>query len=58
VIGRFLLSEARSNRFRTDPLVVFLDEAHQFLGRTVGDDYASIKLDSLASSPRKAENMG
>ncbi|WP_218647340.1 hypothetical protein [Sphingobium lactosutens] len=38
VIGRFLLSEARAGTFRNAPLVVFLDEAHQFLGRTVGDD--------------------
>ncbi|GHD00101.1 ATP-binding protein [Novosphingobium pokkalii] len=58
VIGRFLLSEARANRFRTDPLVVFLDEAHQFLGRTVGDDYASIKLDSFGIIAKEGRKYG
>lgn len=58
VIGRFLLSEARANAFRTEPLVVFLDEAHQFLGRTVGDEYASVKLDAFGIIAKEGRKYG
>ncbi len=58
VIGRFLLTEARSGTFRTAPLVVFLDEAHQFLGRTVGDDYASVKLDAFGIIAKEGRKYG
>lgn len=47
IIGRHLLRLARDFAFRKNPLVVFLDEAHQFLGRTIGDDYASVRLDAF-----------
>ncbi|MBB3877805.1 ATP-binding protein [Sphingomonas pseudosanguinis] len=58
VIGRFLLTEARSGTFRAAPLVVFLDEAHQFLGRTVGDDYASVKLDAFGIIAKEGRKYG
>ncbi|CAP54904.1 ATP-binding protein [Gluconacetobacter diazotrophicus] len=58
VIGRFLLAEARSGAFRTSPLVVFLDEAHQFLGRSVGDDYGSVKLDSFGLIAKEGRKYG
>lgn len=58
VIGRFLLTEARANLFRLAPLVVFLDEAHQFLGRTVGDDYASVKLDAFGIIAKEGRKYG
>ncbi|WP_144378033.1 ATP-binding protein [Mesorhizobium amorphae] len=58
VIGRFLLGEARSGVFRSAPLVVFLDEAHQFLGRSVGDDYASVKLDAFGIIAKEGRKYG
>lgn len=58
VIGRFLLAEARAGTFREAPLVVFLDEAHQFLGRTVGDDYASVKLDAFGIIAKEGRKYG
>lgn len=58
VIGRFLLAEARSGVFRTAPLVVFLDEAHQFLGRSVGDDYGSVMLDSFGLIAKEGRKYG
>lgn len=58
VIGRFLLSEARADAFRMSPLVVFLDEAHQFLGRSVGDDYGSVKLDSFGLIAKEGRKYG
>lgn len=58
VIGRFLLAEARAGVFRASPLVVFLDEAHQFLGRSVGDDYGSVKLDSFGLIAKEGRKYG
>jgi hypothetical protein len=58
VIGRFLLSEARVGRFREAPMVVFLDEAHQFLGRTIGDEYASVKLDAFGIVAKEGRKYG
>ncbi|MEI9814360.1 MAG: DUF87 domain-containing protein [Acidobacteriota bacterium] len=37
-IGRHLLSRARDGAFRSAPMVVFLDEAHQFLDKHLGDE--------------------
>ena len=47
VIGRFMLSKARDGCFKDRPLIVVLDEAHQFLGRTIGDEYSSARLESF-----------
>jgi hypothetical protein len=58
IIGRFLLGAARAGTFRDDPLVVFLDEAHQFLGRTIGDDYASVRLDSFGLIAKEGRKYG
>lgn len=58
VIGRFLLAEARAGAFRTSPLVVFLDEAHQFLGRSVGDEHSTVKLDSFGLIAKEGRKYG
>lgn len=47
-IGRYLLELARKNHFRRQPLLVVLDEAHQFLNKTLGDDSFAYPLDSFA----------
>lgn len=46
-IGRHLLSEARRGRFKQMPLVVMLDEAHQFLDKSLGDENSRYPLDSF-----------
>lgn len=46
-IGRYLLTEARLGCFKEMPLVVFLDEAHQFLNKTLGDENSRYPLDSF-----------
>jgi len=46
-LGRRLLSLARQGRFKTKPLIVFLDEAHNFLNRYIGTDDAMVKLDAF-----------
>jgi uncharacterized protein len=58
MIGRHLLNRARAGEFRERPLVVFLDEAHQFLGRTVGDDYASVRLDAFGLIAKEGRKYG
>jgi uncharacterized protein len=58
IIGRFLLNIAREGRFRDAPIVVFLDEAHQFLGRTVGDEYGSVRLDSFGLIAKEGRKYG
>jgi DNA helicase HerA-like ATPase len=46
-LGRHLLALARDGRFREQPLVVFLDEAHQFLNKHLGDENTRYALDSF-----------
>lgn len=58
MIGRYLLGIAREGRFRDAPIVVFLDEAHQFLGRTVGDEYGSVHLDSFGLIAKEGRKYG
>jgi hypothetical protein len=58
VIGRYMLGLARGGLFRDRPLVVFLDEAHQFLGRTIGDEYGSVRLDSFGLIAKEGRKHG
>ena len=56
-IGKFLLAKARSGSFKDSPLVVFIDEAHQFLNKSIKDEYFDSKpldaFDSIAKECRK-----
>ena len=56
ILGQALLARARSGKFEDAPLVVAIDEAHQFFDVTVGDELASTHLnafDSIAKEGRK-----
>jgi uncharacterized protein len=46
-IGRMLLERARAGAFREQPLLLFLDEAHQFLNKQLGDENSRYALDSF-----------
>lgn len=47
-IGRHLMELARSETFtKSGPLVVMLDEAHQFLNKHVGEDATATSLDAF-----------
>lgn len=46
-IGRHLLQMARQGDFRDQPLLIFLDEAHQFLNKYLGDDNSKYPLDTF-----------
>ncbi len=56
-IANNLLNRARTRQFKTNPLVLFIDEAHQFLNKTVKDEYFDVKpldaCDSIAKECRK-----
>lgn len=58
IIGRYLLGIAREGRFRERPIVAFLDEAHQFLGQTIGDEYGSVRLDSFGLIAKEGRKYG
>lgn len=56
IMGQALLARARNDDFRTIPLVVAIDEAHQFFDVTVGDEFANTRLnafDAIAKEGRK-----
>lgn len=48
-IGRWLLRKAREDKFRGiyGPAIVFLDEAHHFLNKSMGDDDSKVQLDAF-----------
>lgn len=46
-VGRYLLGLARQGRFMANPVVTLLDEAHQFLDKSVGDDFSKTDLDAF-----------
>ncbi|MET3731627.1 ATP-binding protein [Moheibacter stercoris] len=56
-LGKYLLYRSRTLVFREKPLVLFVDEAHQFLNKKVKDEYfESTELsafDSIAKESRK-----
>lgn len=57
-LGRHLLTLARKDHFRTRPLVCFLDEAHQFIGRSVGDETNSVNLDAFGLIAKEGRKYG
>ncbi len=57
-IGRILLDKAREGMFREQPLVVFLDEAHQFLNRTIGDEHLKVELESFGLIAKEGRKYG
>jgi DNA helicase HerA-like ATPase len=56
-IGKFLLNKARERDFEKTPIVVLIDEAHQFLNKSIKDEYFDTKpldaFDSIAKECRK-----
>lgn len=58
VIGRNLLTRARDNGFRKKPLIVIVDEAHNFLGRNIGAEDTVAKLDSFELIAKEGRKYG
>lgn len=57
-MGEYLLRLARGGIFRSQPIVCFLDEAHQFMGRSIGDDYNSVSLDAFGLIAKEGRKYG
>jgi hypothetical protein len=57
-LGRSLLSLARQGVFRESPVVVVLDEAHQFLNKHVGDESNRVRLDAFGLIAKEGRKYG
>lgn len=57
-IGRVLLNESRKGTFSTKPIVVFLDEAHNFIGKTIGNEDTLAKLDAFELIAKEGRKFG
>lgn len=58
-IGKYLLEAARNGRFKKSPLVLFVDEAHQYLNKEVKDEYFELtKLNSFDSIAKECRKYG
>lgn len=58
VIGRHLLNMARTGRFVASPIVVIVDEAHNFLGRQIGGEDAVARLDAFELIAKEGRKFG
>ncbi len=57
-LGRHLLAKARDGRFKRHPLVVVLDEAHQFLSKSVGEEVNRVHLDAFGLIAKEGRKYG
>jgi hypothetical protein len=57
-IGRLLLDMARNRTFSDNPLLVFLDEAHQFLNKKIGNDELKSSLDAFGLIAKEGRKYG
>lgn len=57
-VGRYLLQRARQGVFKRMPLVVALDEAHQFLNKDIGDEAHRVRLDAFGIIAKEGRKYG
>lgn len=58
-LGKFLLEKARKGDFKISPVIVFIDEAHQFLNKSIADEYFAAKpLDAFEQISKEARKYG
>lgn len=58
-IGKYLLNKARDGTFKKYPIVLFVDEAHQFLNKSVVDQYfSSVTLSSFDQIAKECRKFG
>lgn len=58
-LASFLLNLARHNTFRTEPLIIVVDEAHQFLNKNIKDEYfESQTLDAFDLIAKECRKYG
>lgn len=58
-ISSFLLKQSRNNVFRENPLVMFIDEAHQFLNKRINaEDNTTFSLQSIDLIAKECRKYG
>lgn len=58
-IGQYLLEQARNGLFKKSPIILFIDEAHQYLNKDVKDEYFELtKLSSFDSIAKECRKFG
>lgn len=57
-IGRHLLELGRSGQFHESPTLLVVDEAHNFIGRTIGSEEFAERLDSFELIAREGRKYG
>jgi len=57
-LGRNLLERARAGAFRECPVVVFLDEAHAFIGKAFGSEEFRMRLDAFEIIAKEGRKYG
>ncbi len=57
-VGRYLLNLARAGLFQQLPLVVLLDEAHQFLDKSLGDEFSRTELEAFGLIAKEGRKYG
>lgn len=58
IIGQNILRKSRTNIFNNHPLTVFVDEAHQFLNRSITTEMDDKKLDAFESIAKEGRKYG
>lgn len=58
VLGRYLLTEARAGKFKQRPVIVIVDEAHNFLGKHIGSEDGSARLDAFELIAKEGRKYG
>lgn len=57
-IGKKMLHFARQGKFKKYPVVMVIDEAHQFLNKTVSNDFESFKLEAFDHIAKEGRKYG
>lgn len=57
-IGRYMLTAARAGKFKRVPMVIILDEAHQFMNKAVGDEHNRVHLDAFGLIAKEGRKYG
>ena len=53
------MNEARKGLYKDNPIIIFMDEAHQFLNKSIADEYFSAKpLDAFEQISKEARKYG
>ena len=56
--GRLILKKARAGEFRDNPVILFLDEAHGFIGKSLGAEDYTTKLNSFETIAKEGRKYG